>query len=524
MERFIASIPEWEDDNRMNALFAAFPEEDVLHLDSARSSLRSKVSFWCKVLQDYFEWRLYGELNSDESSTSGKENGQTGVGLRERGQSAFMFCEHQLKYALRRKGRSPLGMNSIMKRLEFEGKIQLYDDFLTERSWGTWAINRMIKKPLLAAFESVKQQLLGEDELGGSGALMGGVAGGTGDQEEVNFLHKQLLEQTCVDVLKRHFESVVYSNTDNIVSYEELTKKLLLSPRSGLPLHLCDSDVLLVLEKLRRDGKVALSCAVPDLTARGDAIMSLKEMYIKFTCSANENTKVCRFTEIDCGILMVKKSIVKLRERIRVLNKRNNPRLKAIIKKEFMCLKNLEEIINQVNSSESNADILNAYSVGNTTLKGVMNFHDLSVERVEEIVDDLEETLEDARDIENAFIDNLPAGRNEEDEELLKELEMLCAEGDASSSQHVDIDTASKENVSGNFEKKEASSALDSNSTKGKGPLSKVDSQEDDDLLKALENLTVTSAEPEVAAPKRADKKPLAGEKKKKKEGPLPVV
>ena len=288
-----------------------------------------------------------------------------------------------------------------------KGYLQDYSDYASHSGWGSWAFRRFVQKPVNAAASSLRNHIFGEEE---------------NEFESKNdnrpFINTGLLVSIGEEIVARHMKAVVYVNTENIVSFSEF--KNLLKTSKGDSLCLKKSDLELVIEQLKRDRKIAVYN--PSSTGR------LDDVYIKFVSEGNTNSKQARFTDIDCGILVVKKAILKLRERIQTLLSRKNPSLKRIIKKEYMCLKNLEDIILQVNNSESNGDILKAYASGSVALKGVLDFHNLSLEKVEDVMEDMQSALEEAQDVEQAIANGSALRETEEDDELLKELEQLVEE------------------------------------------------------------------------------------------------
>ena len=99
---------EWEDDNRMNFMFSAFPENrnvNPKHWDS-------KLRFWTSAI-----------LESCESLDE------------------LCFDTNVLKTRFRRKGVTPLGLNTVLKEMLNSGEIVRTSDFVDSvyDSWSEWS-------------------------------------------------------------------------------------------------------------------------------------------------------------------------------------------------------------------------------------------------------------------------------------------------------------------------------------------------------------------------------------------------
>ena len=107
---------EWEDDNRMNFMFSAFPENrnvNPKHWDS-------KLRFWTSAI-----------LESCESLDE------------------LCFDTNVLKTRFRRKGVTPLGLNTVLKEMLNSGEIVRTSDFVDSvyDSWSEWSYG-MAKRSL----------------------------------------------------------------------------------------------------------------------------------------------------------------------------------------------------------------------------------------------------------------------------------------------------------------------------------------------------------------------------------------
>ncbi|RKP16036.1 hypothetical protein ROZALSC1DRAFT_25742, partial [Rozella allomycis CSF55] len=109
--------------------------------------------------------------------------------------------------------------------------------------------------------------------------------------------------------------------------------------------------------------------------------------------------------------------------------------------KQTDCFLNLEMILNNINKSNSEAEVLNAYKAGTNSLKSILKTNRLSIENVEETMDALEDILEEANDIDQAIhrqIESLPTINDDDIEKEFEELLLQDYEKDLSEVAKVD--------------------------------------------------------------------------------------
>ena len=122
----MASLPaEWEDDNRMNFMFSAFPENrnvNPKHWDS-------KFQFWTSAI-----------LESCDSLDE------------------LCFDINVLKSRFRRKGVTPLGLSTVVKEMLNSGQVVRMSDFLASvyDTWSDWSYG-VAKRSLWWAVDKVWQ-------------------------------------------------------------------------------------------------------------------------------------------------------------------------------------------------------------------------------------------------------------------------------------------------------------------------------------------------------------------------------
>lgn len=118
----------WFDNERMNALYAPFRSSNVNSEDR-----NSKIKFWKKFITNYC---VHKNLCS--------------------------YSIIDLKKCLKRDGRPPGCLESIIEEMFKNGEIQKEDKFLLEptTTWSGWAVNVFVKSPVAWSFNKMKESIV----------------------------------------------------------------------------------------------------------------------------------------------------------------------------------------------------------------------------------------------------------------------------------------------------------------------------------------------------------------------------
>ena len=129
MNQFLNGIPEWKDEERINALFAAFPKD---YGNDSPDWLKRKMAFWEKVVQDFFIFakdnpQLHTpssliqdnreNINPYDYEANGNKKDDSDphvIDLPDRGESIFIYSVRDLQNVFVRDGMHPLGMSSVV--------------------------------------------------------------------------------------------------------------------------------------------------------------------------------------------------------------------------------------------------------------------------------------------------------------------------------------------------------------------------------------------------------------------------
>lgn len=132
--RIESSLPEdfypvcWQDDERMDNLFAPFRDKSVNPVN-----YEAKIKFWKNLIQEYC--MIQG--NSTISLT-------------------------ELRAAFQRKGKKPYCLNTVLEDLLAEGHAKPKSQFMEAPllTWSGWAVHKLVKAPLRWSFDKVKETVI----------------------------------------------------------------------------------------------------------------------------------------------------------------------------------------------------------------------------------------------------------------------------------------------------------------------------------------------------------------------------
>lgn len=125
----IDKLPEcWNDDRRINVLFAPFRDKSVNPKD-----WESKLEFWKNLIYVY--------------CTHNQE---------------YVFTYPELAKKFKKDGRSPACLGVVIEEMYKNGDIQTLNVFLQTppESWSEWITNSLVKKPILWSFTKIKNSII----------------------------------------------------------------------------------------------------------------------------------------------------------------------------------------------------------------------------------------------------------------------------------------------------------------------------------------------------------------------------
>ena len=306
---------DWDDNDRMNFLFSAFPERREVN----PKHWESKLHFWSKAIVE--GCKFHGDIRIDLAT---------------------------LNRRFSRNGLTPLGLSTVIREMLQEGKLERKKDFLNcgTEGWLSWSYG--------LAKKSVRWSV---------GALWSGSA------EPVNLNEQFVLVDEAKEnaewILRRHYERAECETTDHIIPWNVLKTR-----------EKFDEQTLAVLvASLQIQSKAVVfktgeGDKIVKFTKRGETsispvsesdveIVRLKKALAILTCQVNKLSNEVEKCRLQAA------SLVKEGARSEALKllKRNDLRQKTLEQK-IADLSSLEEILHRKQNSHTNKTVIEALKLG----------------------------------------------------------------------------------------------------------------------------------------------------------------
>ncbi|KAJ3029964.1 UNVERIFIED_CONTAM: hypothetical protein HDU68_010541 [Siphonaria sp. JEL0065] len=383
----LTNIPEWTNDQRMSALFSRFPDRSVNgQVYEVRTDAKS---------------RFKGGLITN---------------------SALTIQASYLAPAFKRKGLTPLGMDTVIDEMRKLGALVPVTQYLNSGGDSNgWSLTSLVTLPFRLVFGS-----------------------STGSGVEVEELVVLALVQEYAMRLSDYVKNVGVYPTDYIHSPEKLIHKVFNGEKDAKSVKWEQLDCCLLVKYLENSGK-----AIVEWDANRNPII------VKFLVSPSNGSK--KISETDKGILHILMTIDSIQDQITQLDfkidqlksnakkalsanqkqvalsyLRQKKDISSVLDKRVASLQTLETILSKIQQAETDQEILAAYSAGTSTLKTLIASSGVTAERVENVMTELEDTLADAAEIEDAIAFHTNgvleiSSLNSPGDELERELELLVA-------------------------------------------------------------------------------------------------
>ncbi|XP_013398495.1 charged multivesicular body protein 7 [Lingula anatina] len=345
-----------EDDDRLNVLYSPFREREV-----NPKSWDSKLKFWSNVLLQDF--RNAGELTFDTKT---------------------------LPHRFKRKQKIPSCLGTVLQELLRQGKIVSVTEFeasCQQVGWISWGVNYLVKKPIWWT--------------------VGTVTGTNNLVKDGEYILVDLLKELCDKTIDKVQERAQHKATDYLLEWAEL---------KTLCEDICkdDKSLNLVLLQLVKDKKAQFM----EPTS--------KQKLIKFIQKGGRSASPV--SEIDLGVLRLRESEAHLKgevERVAedvkrcvrdakyYLSKglknsaknslRRKKAIEASLTKKENALETVQALLQKIQDAESDKMIVEAYEAGMSALKVKRDKDGLTIGRVDDIMDLLQEEYEKDADISLAL-------------------------------------------------------------------------------------------------------------------------
>lgn len=372
-------LPEcWNQEERMSALFSPFRSKSVNPQDWV-----SKYKFWNDLI---YEWLAHTM------------------------QCSFSIVD--LNQAFKRKGCAPLCLLTVIEELSRNNEIIQETDFFKEpcETWTAWSIDIFVKRPISWSFSKMKNYIVGEKT----------------NNIETRYVHLRIVRELG----------------DVILSIAEVKKDNILFPISEIMEHcksktkkqISESTVRLTLEWLKQKKKVAFkkssnpnSELLVKISIQTNEITEVEEGMYKLTKQENKLIKEIELMEQE-KLNIVNEAKLYLGKELRQMAKMRLKRkmeLEKRIEKRAQALANLRVLITNIEDAHSNSAVLSAYKTGSDVLKKIGQNGNLTEYKVRDVMDDINEALEENKEIDSVLSETL---NTDSDAELERELAELLEE------------------------------------------------------------------------------------------------
>ncbi|EAT36162.1 AAEL011747-PA [Aedes aegypti] len=369
----------WRDDSRMGVLLSEFRTRAV-----NPENYDSKMRFWKELIVRYSEYKGSGSVSISE-----------------------------LKRVFRRKGTSPYCLKLVFEDMMKDGQLQAKNEFFRapQESWGGWAMDVLVKRPLGWGFGVVKDRIVGSEL-----------------DESAEFV--------CTDVIRSQSEMleklILNENKINVLLSKnallELVKDLnIKSDGLDLVLHHLYCRQRLVIEKLpskiEHEKTILLKFAAPG--AQAQAITDIERSIYNLEQTEHDLMKVIDKLEqnIVDSMAVVKENLREGKKQLAKSNLRKKHMLEKNLEKKMNVLDNVQSMMARIHDSQSDRHVIDAYKIGSSALKKAFAETGITLDSVDDTLAEMKEIMEQQDEMQTMI--GAPQNADVDDLELEQELSDL---------------------------------------------------------------------------------------------------
>uniref|UniRef100_T1J0Y3 Charged multivesicular body protein 7 n=1 Tax=Strigamia maritima TaxID=126957 RepID=T1J0Y3_STRMM len=376
-------LPEcWQDDKRMNVLFSEFRAKDV-----NPQAWDGKMDFWRNVICSWC-----------------------------RAKNKVSFTESELRSDFERNGQYPQGLQTVINeslRLRDVVKTNDFGNLVDGNGWLSWGVNIFIKKPLVWSLSTLANTV------------------NKRETPEQNYTLYAVLKEKADEVIKIHEKTVEFESTDHIINISTLWQQCqgILNSEADL------ESVLIYLKKER---------IVSTYSDESSSVVKFKRK--------NEKC-VTEISEVDLGIVRLCKArnymklrIIKLQDDVekclqtakqhlkqneKAMAKsalRKKKMIERVIVKREISLENLDTLLQQIQDTESEKMVIDAYKSGVASFRSTLAEGGITIDNVDDTMASIQEVFDMHEDIQDTISQSI--GGETDMSELESELEDLFASTD----------------------------------------------------------------------------------------------
>uniref|UniRef100_A0A915M5G5 Charged multivesicular body protein 7 n=1 Tax=Meloidogyne javanica TaxID=6303 RepID=A0A915M5G5_MELJA len=332
-----------------------------------------------------------------------------------RHQKRCVFTQEELKIKFKRGSQLPSPLPTVISELKSEGLVVERSDFEKDnQSWLQWGANLISPSSWLQ-----------------------GLVGSTSNNPNTSqLIHITALKELAKELLRYYRNNYEMVDCPDIVGYNELQENAS---------HIIDRDCFeLVIIELVNMGEVSVGSSKD-----GDKVLKFKDQRTKGPARFSENDAAMHdlkqtMARLDTAIMKAEKREQTLKLEAKAAMNRgdkkgalNIMKKVALIRKEVqdkeIQYQRLHSVFQQLTDSKHKKDMIDVLKTCSVTVKETLNRHGLTPEKVDTTMDDLLETMQDYRDMNEALHDGLRSMSSVDvpDEELESELNELIREDEA---------------------------------------------------------------------------------------------
>ena len=360
------------------------------------------------------------------------------------------YCEYkgssrctiqELKTVFKRNGTSPYCLQDVFNEMISEGNLVNKDEFMREQKtgWGSWAVDSLVVRPLSWGLGKIKEKLV------------------TNVQDDQSFVVLSAVKSQSM-ILQEHARTRKAKN--NIISMDEL-----MNGTEGID-GVSPDGILLALQYL---STVEKQVYVEEHKTTTDSTHHHK-LLLKF---ADPHQRVLPITEMERSIYNLEQTEKFLLETIEKKEEQLNSVLKQVkdclkegkkqiaktylrkkhlmeldLTKSVNILDNVQTMLQRVNASKNDKEILSTYKMGSDAIKIAFANSGVNLDNVHDIIEDMQEIYGDQAEYEAAISEPLRGTRDVDDSVLEKELMELMQE-DTETKTNIQADADNKNKNAG---------------------------------------------------------------------------
>ncbi|XP_039445612.1 charged multivesicular body protein 7 [Culex pipiens pallens] len=340
----------WQNDSRMGVLLSEFRVRSI-----NPENYDSKMKFWKEMIRNYCEHKGCGAVSIVE-----------------------------LKRVFKRKGTIPYCLQTVFADMLREGQLVGRGDFQrpVQDSWGGWAVDLLVKRPLGWGFGKVKEKIVG-----------GGV------DEGAEFVCTEVVMGQSVALEKLIQKESKFNVLLSMEGLKDLVKDSGFTDDGlELVLHHMTCQQRVYTEKLPDEGldhkRVLLKFAAPG--AKAQPITDIERSIYNLEQTEQNLLKMIDKLEQDVSgaLLLVKQNIAQGKKQVAKSNLKKKHLLEKNLEKKMNVLDNVQTMLSRIHDTQTDRNVIEAYKIGSNALKNAFANSGITLDTVDDTLAEMKEIME----------------------------------------------------------------------------------------------------------------------------------